>query len=170
MRLQQGGKLAAPALLFFITITIDPLPPQPLRDSLCLPAQRGENVKKKQFPAHQGGLFLVKMAAHASGCYGYLHTRYSVALTLTSLRSPPGGGWGRSAAMVTTVTTMTTMMMRLMVVAMVVMHGKASRSGTDRAGGRCFTVTLSGNKARKQQSHAAKRQKELSGFRSVAGQ
>lgn len=168
MRLQQGGKLAAPALLFFfITITVDPLPPQPLRDSLCLPAQRGENVKKKQFPAHQGGLFLVKMAAHASGCYGYLHTRYSVALTLTSLRSPPGGGWGRSAA---TVTTMTTTTMRLMVVAMVAMHGEASRSGTDRAGGRCFTVTLGGNKARKQQSHTAKRQKELSGFQSVAGQ
>lgn len=90
----------------------------------------------------------MKMAAHASGCYGYLHTRYSVALTLTSLWSPPGGGWGRSGATVTTVTTMTTTMMRLMVVAMVVMHGKASRSGTDRAGGRCFTATLGGNKAK----------------------
>lgn len=93
-------KLSAPPPLpppvLFITTAIDPplLLPPPRHNSLCLPAQQGENIKKRQPPAHQGGLFLVKMAAHASGCYGYLHTRYSVALTLTSLRSPPGGGWG----------------------------------------------------------------------------
>lgn len=45
--------------------------------------------------------------------------------------------------MVTTMTT-TTMMMRLMVV----MHGKASRSGMARARGRCFTVTVGGNKVK----------------------
>lgn len=41
----------------------------------------------KWSPTHQGGLFMVAMAAFLNGCYGYLHTRYSVDLRLEVLLS-----------------------------------------------------------------------------------